>query len=166
MARRTDSLTQPSLPNVRKKDDPLRSVTGQTVQRDTLRYLEQRGVYVLPKEGVVRGAEKHGMDVPMYLDHLLLQIEAGWGVAWRNNTGVLQDRTKRPVFYGQVGSPDIFLFVRGMKLIGLEAKMEDEKQSPGQVFFARMMTAMGGEYYIVRPSTYLAVVDSLHDRYA
>jgi hypothetical protein len=80
------------------------------------------------------------------------------GAFWRNNTGVLRDRTGRAVRFGLTGSGDILGSYHG-RAVCLEVKTPEGKQRPDQRKFQLWWEAAGGIYAIVRtPEEALAVL--------
>lgn len=71
------------------------------------------------------------------------------GMAWSNNTGVLRDKTDRPVRYGLPGSSDVIAIIKG-RFVGIEAKVGKDRQRENQVNFAAAVRAAGGVYILAR----------------
>lgn len=71
------------------------------------------------------------------------------GMAWSNNTGVLRDKTDRPVRYGLPGSSDIIAIIKG-RFVGIEAKVGKDRQRENQANFAAAVRRAGGLYILAR----------------
>lgn len=72
-------------------------------------------------------------------------------VFWRNNTGVLIDKTGRPVRFGLVGSADIIgIIAPHGRWLAIECKTATGKQRPEQKNFEAMIKKMGGVYILAR----------------
>lgn len=70
---------------------------------------------------------------------------------WRNNTGAMsteKNGKKYFMHFGAVGSPDIFVLYKG-KLIGIECKYGNNKQSEAQKAWEGAMKQHGGEYWLI-----------------
>ncbi len=76
---------------------------------------------------------------------------------WRNNTGAFSGEhtrkrdgqtVKRFVRFGEPGSPDIYALVKG-RLVGVECKVGDNKQSPEQVEYQKKLQQNGGYYWLI-----------------
>jgi hypothetical protein len=71
---------------------------------------------------------------------------------WRNNSGAMKSSYRgksRFMHFGAVGSPDIFVVVKG-KIVGFEVKGQGKYPSEAQVHFGDSLTKAGGFYYVVR----------------
>lgn len=71
------------------------------------------------------------------------------GMAWINNTGVLRDKTDRPVRFGLPGSSDIIAIIQG-RFVGIEAKVGADRQRKNQSNFAQAVRRAGGVYILAR----------------
>lgn len=71
-------------------------------------------------------------------------------LAWRNNTGMLFDRTGRPVRYGFTGSGDIFGITAGGRFLSIECKVGKNKESDSQKQFRMDVVAAGGLAIVIR----------------
>jgi hypothetical protein len=72
-------------------------------------------------------------------------------ILWRNNTGRLQDATRRWVTFGLgVGSADLVGLVRPGRFFALECKAGRGKETPEQLAWAKAVRAMGGFVATVR----------------
>jgi len=71
------------------------------------------------------------------------------GMAWGNNTGVLRDKTDRPVRFGLPGSSDIIAIIKG-RFVGIEAKVGADRQRKNQCNFATAVRKAGGIYILAR----------------
>ena len=70
---------------------------------------------------------------------------------WRNECGMgLNIRTQTPFKYGLEGSADILGIVNTGKLLCLEAKTGNAKQSQGQKNFEQMVKDFNGHYFVIR----------------
>ena len=70
---------------------------------------------------------------------------------FRNNTGVLKDKTGRPVKFGLCkGGSDIIGICPDGKFLAVECKTEKGRASPAQVRFIEMVQSMGGRAGIAR----------------
>lgn len=80
----------------------------------------------------------------------LIYLKAVGIESWRNNTGMLFDRTGRPVRYGFTGSGDIFGIVSGGRFLSVECKVGKNKESAPQERFRRDVLAAGGLAIVIR----------------
>lgn len=73
-------------------------------------------------------------------------------VAWarRMNSGVLPDRTGRPVRFGAVGMPDFVGQLTNGLLLAVECKAEDGRLSTAQQEFLSLITQNGGVAFVAR----------------
>lgn len=69
---------------------------------------------------------------------------------WRNNTGAFRARG-RVIKFGYKGSPDIIAIVEGF-FLGIEVKVEGQKQNEDQKIFELNVLKSGG-FYIVATNT-------------
>ena len=68
----------------------------------------------------------------------------------RNNTGMLFDRTGRPVRFGREGSADLIVCGPGGRFVSCEVKGRDGKLTPAQQAWALAVLAAGGAALTVR----------------
>lgn len=81
----------------------------------------------------------------------LISISKAGGLAWRNNTGVLQDKTGRPVKFGLcVGSSDIIGVCPDGKFLAVECKRGKGKATDNQLKFIQAVQAKGGRAGVAR----------------
>lgn len=71
------------------------------------------------------------------------------GIAWKNNTGALRDETGRLVKYGLSGSSDVLACIKG-RMVGIEAKVGNDRQRRNQGNFATALRQAGGVYILAR----------------
>ena len=70
---------------------------------------------------------------------------------WRNNTGVLIDRTGRPVRYGLcVGSADIIGLTSTGRFVAIECKAKNGRTTPEQENFLARVVEFGGIGIVAR----------------
>lgn len=79
---------------------------------------------------------------------ILLEVSP-LGMAWINNSGVLRDKTDRPVRFGLPGSSDIIAIIQG-RFVGIEAKVGKDLQRRNQENFAAAVRRAGGIYILAR----------------
>lgn len=101
--------------------------------------------------GKAENALQHGC-----LEYLHLRGVA----AWRNNTGMLYNKAGRPVYFGVIGSGDIFAVVGG-RFLSVECKVKGGKVSGHQKRWAAEVEAAGGVAIVAR--TIDDVQDALND---
>lgn len=68
---------------------------------------------------------------------------------WRNNVGGAVDKTGRGISFGEPGSADLELVVRG-RFVGIETKSEDGRLRPDQKTWRDKILAAGGIYVVAR----------------
>jgi len=84
---------------------------------------------------------------------------------WRNNSGALKDETKRPVFFGKVGSSDILGLLPGGRFICVECKSKKGKLSEKQKDFLAEVERLGGLAIVARSvDDVIEAVESRHCR--
>ncbi len=98
------------------------------------------------------------MPESVVLNSSLKYLEWRGAFVWRNNSGVLRDKTGRPVQFGKVGSADILGIYQG-KLVACETKTETGKVTDAQEAFLAAIRERGGIAVVCRPSTYQRVLD-------
>lgn len=69
---------------------------------------------------------------------------------FRNNSGATQTASGGFIRFGKRGSPDIFVFIKGGKIIQLEVKCGKNKQTVSQLEWELKMKQLGHIYKIVR----------------
>ena len=71
----------------------------------------------------------------------------------RNNSGAFVGEykgKKRFVRFGKKGSSDIIIYLKGGKVIFIEAKTEKGEQTANQIAFERLIKTLGYDYHVVR----------------
>ena len=83
-------------------------------------------------------------------DCMVALSEAGCMV-WRNNTGVLPDKTGRPIRFGLcVGSSDIIGICADGRFLAVECKSKTGRATEKQLTFLRNVARMGGRAGVAR----------------
>jgi len=67
---------------------------------------------------------------------------------WRNNSGAFK-RDKSFYRFGDVGSPDIFMVIKG-QIFGIECKSPTGKQSDSQIEWQERFEMAGGIYLLIK----------------
>ncbi|OQB03122.1 MAG: VRR-NUC domain protein [Parcubacteria group bacterium ADurb.Bin216] len=84
--------------------------------------------------------QKHIIDYLRYL---------GWFVIKNNTVGIYKKKTGKYIPSQAVGLADLTI-IKDSRVIMLEVKTENGKQSDGQIEFQENWEKHGGEYYVVR----------------
>jgi len=83
-------------------------------------------------------------------DCMIAMSEAG-GIAWRNNTGILKDKTGRPIKFGLcIGSSDIIAIAPDGVFTAVECKTEKGKATPAQLRFIGAVKSKDGRAGVAR----------------
>jgi len=81
----------------------------------------------------------------------LIALSAAGVMCWRNNTGVLPDRSGRPIHFGLcVGSSDIIAIAPDGVFVAIECKTAIGQPTDAQVRFLAAVRAHGGRAGIAR----------------
>ncbi len=85
------------------------------------------------------------------LNACLIALSAAGVMCWRNNTGVLPDRSGRPIRFGLcVGSGDIIGIAPDGVFVAIECKSAIGQPTDAQVRFLAAVRAQGGRSGIAR----------------
>ena len=85
------------------------------------------------------------------LNDCMIALSRAGCTVWRNNTGVLNDATGRPIKFGLCkGSSDIVGICADGRFLAVECKTETGRVSPDQVRFIETMRARGGRAGVAR----------------
>ncbi len=85
------------------------------------------------------------------LNACLIALSATGVMCWRNNTGVLPDRSGRPIHFGLcVGSSDIIAIAPDGVFVAVECKTAIGQPTDAQVRFLEAVRAHGGRSGIAR----------------
>lgn len=85
------------------------------------------------------------------LNACLIALSAAGVMCWRNNTGVLPDRSGRPIHFGLcVGSSDIIAIAPDGVFVAVECKTAIGQPTDAQVRFLEAVRAHGGRSGIAR----------------
>ncbi len=86
-------------------------------------------------------------------NYLALLEHQGHLMFWRQNNGATYDAKRgmyrKPGIGQRNGVPDVMVIMSGGKLLGVECKAGDGKQSTAQVAFQRSMEQFGASYAVV-----------------
>lgn len=83
--------------------------------------------------------------------NIMMTLSNAGAIVWRNNTGVLKDKTGRPIKFGLcVSSSDIIGICPDGKFLAVEVKAEKGRASDAQLRFIDAVRAKGGRAGIAR----------------
>lgn len=82
---------------------------------------------------------------------IMLALSQAGCLVWRNNTGVLKDKTGRPIKFGLCkGSADLIGVARDGRFLAVEVKAEGGRVRPEQVLFIEAVRRAGGRAGVAR----------------
>ena len=85
------------------------------------------------------------------LNACMVALSKAGCLVFRNNTGVLQDRSGRPIRYGLcIGSADIIGLCADGKFLSVEVKTPTGRVSPAQSAFIAAVRRQGGRAGVAR----------------
>lgn len=85
------------------------------------------------------------------LNDCMIALSKSGARVWRNNVGVLKDKTGRPVKFGLCkGSSDIIGICPDGKFLAVECKTEKGRATDNQLRFIEMVRQIGGRAGIAR----------------
>lgn len=85
------------------------------------------------------------------LNDCMVALSSAGCMVWRNNTGVLPDKTGRPIRFGLcVGSSDIIGICADGRFLAVECKSKTGRATEKQLTFIRNVIRMGGRAGVAR----------------
>lgn len=82
---------------------------------------------------------------------IMMALSEAGAIIWRNNTGVLKDKTGRPIKFGLcVGSSDLIGICPDGKFLAVEVKTDKGRATDAQKRFIAAVIAKGGRAGIAR----------------
>ncbi len=82
---------------------------------------------------------------------IMLALSQAGCLIWRNNTGVLKDKTGRPIKFGLCnGSSDLIGVAKDGRFLAMEVKAEGGRVRPEQVLFIEAVRRAGGRAGVAR----------------
>ncbi len=88
---------------------------------------------------------------PNIQNDIMLALSQAGCLIWRNNTGVLKDKTGRPIKFGLCnGSSDLIGVAKDGRFLAVEVKAEGGRVRPDQAMFIEAVRRAGGRAGVAR----------------
>lgn len=85
------------------------------------------------------------------LNEVMIALSQAGCLIWRNNTGVLKDKTGRPIRFGLCrGSSDLIGVAKDGRFLAVECKAATGRVSPEQTAFIAAVLRAGGRAGVAR----------------